>query len=42
VCAISVPHEILGKLVCACVVPVEGLVITGGEITDFARETMAG
>lgn len=42
VCVIGVPHEILGELVCACIVPVEGAVITGGEIKDFARETMAG
>jgi acyl-CoA synthetase (AMP-forming)/AMP-acid ligase II len=42
VCVIGVPHEILGELVYACVVPVNGAVITGGEITDFARETMAG
>jgi fatty-acyl-CoA synthase len=27
--------------VCACVVPVEGAVITGEELKDFARDTMA-
>jgi fatty-acyl-CoA synthase len=41
VCVIGVPHEILGELVCACVVPVEGAVITGSEIIDFARRTVA-
>ena len=41
VCVIGVPHEILGELVCACIVPVEGAVITGEEIKDFARDTMA-
>ena len=41
VCVIGVPHEILGELVCACVVPVEGAVITGEELKDFARDTMA-
>jgi fatty-acyl-CoA synthase len=41
VCVIGVPHEILGELVCACIVPVEGAVITGEEIKSFARDTMA-
>ena len=41
VCVIGVPHDILGELVCACIVPVEGAVITGGEIKLFARDTMA-
>lgn len=41
VCVIGVPHEIMGELICACIVPVEGAVITGREIKDFARETMA-
>ena len=41
VCVIGVPHEILGELVCACIVPVEGAVITGEEIKDFAGDTMA-
>ena len=41
VCVIGVAHDILGELVCACIVPVEGAVITGEEIKDFARDTMA-
>ena len=41
VCVIGVPHDVLGELVCACVVPVEGAVITGGEIKHFAEDTMA-
>lgn len=41
VCVIGVPHDIMGELVCACVVPIEGAVITGGEIKEFARDTMA-
>jgi acyl-CoA synthetase (AMP-forming)/AMP-acid ligase II len=41
VCVIGVPHDILGELVCACIVPVEGAVITGSEIKDFAQDTMA-
>ena len=41
VCVIGIPHDILGELLCACIVPVEGAVITGREIKHFARETMA-
>ena len=41
VCVIGVPHDIMGELVCACIVPVEGAVITGEEIKDFARDTVA-
>ncbi|MGH7664085.1 MAG: class I adenylate-forming enzyme family protein [Gemmatimonadaceae bacterium] len=41
VCVIGIPHDILGELVCACVVPVEGAVITGQEIKSFARDVMA-
>jgi fatty-acyl-CoA synthase len=41
VCVIGVPHDVMGELVCACIVAVEGAVITGDEIKRFARETMA-
>jgi len=41
VCVIGVPDDILGELVCACIVPVEGAVIRGEEINDFARDTAA-
>jgi fatty-acyl-CoA synthase len=41
VCVIGVPHDVLGELVCACIVPVEGAVVTGREIKAFARDTMA-
>jgi fatty-acyl-CoA synthase len=30
-----------GELVCACVVPVEGAVVTGADLRSFARDTMA-
>jgi len=40
VCVIGVPHDVLGEQVCACIVPVEGAVITGSEIKRFALETM--
>ena len=38
---IGIPHEVLGELVCACIVAVEGAVITGNELKEFARDTMA-
>ena len=38
---IGVPHDVMGELVCACIVPVEGAVITGSEIKRFAQDTMA-
>jgi fatty-acyl-CoA synthase len=41
VCVIGVPHDVMGELVCACIVPVEGAVITGSEIKRFAQHTMA-
>ena len=41
VCVIGVPHDVLGELVCACVVPVEGAVVTGADLRSFARDTMA-
>jgi fatty-acyl-CoA synthase len=40
-CVIGVPHDVLGELVCACVVPVEGAVVTGKDLKDFARDTLA-
>jgi fatty-acyl-CoA synthase len=41
VCVIGLPHDVLGEQVCACIVPVEGAVITGSEIKRFATESMA-
>jgi fatty-acyl-CoA synthase len=41
VTVIGIPHEVLGELVCACIVAVEGAVITGSELKEFARDTMA-
>lgn len=41
VCVIGVPNDVLGELVCACIVPIEGAVITGREIRLFAQDTMA-
>ncbi|MBI1722949.1 MAG: acyl--CoA ligase [Gemmatimonadetes bacterium] len=41
VCVVGVPHEILGEMICACIVPTEGAIVRGEEFVDFAREQMA-
>jgi len=41
VCVVGVPHEILGEMTCACVVPIEGAVVRGEELLAFARERLA-
>lgn len=41
VCVIGIPHEVLGEQVCACIVPMEGAVITGRDIMLFAHDVMA-
>ena len=38
---IGAPHDVMGELVCACIVAVEGAVITGDDNKRFARDTMA-
>jgi fatty-acyl-CoA synthase len=40
-CVVGVPNEILGELVCACILPVEGAIVTGDELKDFCREHLA-
>jgi fatty-acyl-CoA synthase len=40
-CAVGVPNPILGELVCACVVPVEGAIVTGDELREFFRDQVA-
>ena len=40
-CVIGIPNEILGELICACVIPVEGAIVTGDEIKEFCREQLA-
>ena len=41
VAAIGVADELLGEAICACIVPVEGGVVTNQEIVDWCRETLA-
>ena len=41
VCVLGVPNEILGELICATVVPVEGAIVTGDELKAFCRDEVA-
>jgi fatty-acyl-CoA synthase len=41
VAAVGVTDELLGEAICACVVPVEGAIVTDREIVDWCRETLA-
>ena len=38
---VGVPDEVLGEAICACVVPVEGAIVTGEEMKDWCRVTLA-
>ena len=40
-CVVGIPNDVLGELICACVKPVEGAIVTGGEVKDFCREQLA-
>lgn len=39
--AVGIPDALLGEAICACVVPVEGAIVTGHEIVDWCRGTLA-
>jgi fatty-acyl-CoA synthase len=41
VCVVGVPHDVLGEMVCACVVPSEGAILRGEDITEYARRQLA-
>ena len=41
VAAVGVSDALLGEAICACVVPVEGGIVSGHEIVDWCRETLA-
>lgn len=38
---VGVEDEVLGEAICACVVPVEGALVSEPEIRDWCRETLA-
>ncbi|HWP37847.1 MAG TPA: AMP-binding protein [Gemmatimonadales bacterium] len=41
VAVVGLPHEVLGEMICACVVATEGAVVRGEDVLDFAREQLA-
>jgi fatty-acyl-CoA synthase len=41
VAAIGIADPLLGEAICACVVPVEGAIVSEPEILDWCRETLA-
>jgi fatty-acyl-CoA synthase len=41
VAAVGITDALLGEAICACVVPVEGAIVTGHEIVDWCRDTLA-
>jgi non-ribosomal peptide synthetase component E (peptide arylation enzyme) len=38
---VGIADPLLGEASCACVVPVEGAIVTNHEIVDWCRETLA-
>lgn len=38
---VGFPDEVLGEAICACVVPVEGAIVTGPEIMEWCRVILA-
>ncbi len=40
-CVVGVPNEILGELIAACVIPIEGAIITADELKDFCGDQIA-
>jgi fatty-acyl-CoA synthase len=38
---LGIPHDVLGELVCACVVAVEGALLTEDELLDYCDEAVA-
>ncbi|MCJ7628753.1 MAG: AMP-binding protein, partial [Longimicrobiales bacterium] len=38
---VGIPDDVLGEAICACVVPVEGAIVTGPEVMDWCRVTLA-
>jgi len=40
VVVVGVPNEVLGEMVCACVRPVEGALITGEELRQYCRDDL--
>jgi fatty-acyl-CoA synthase len=41
VAVVGLPHDVLGEQVCACILPVEGAIVTGEEIKTWCRGALA-
>lgn len=41
VAAVGITDSLLGEAICACIVPVEGAIVTGQEVMDWSRDTLA-
>ncbi len=41
VAVVGLAHDVLGEVVCACIVPVEGAIVTGEEVKDWCRGALA-
>ncbi len=41
VAVVGIPDDLLGEAVCACIVPIEGAIVTGPEVMDWCRVTLA-
>ncbi len=39
---VGLPDEVLGERICACVIPVEGAIVSEDEVRDWCRMTLAG
>jgi len=40
-CAVGIPNEVLGEIICVCVIAVEGAIVTGDELKDYCRDQVA-
>lgn len=38
---VGIPDDVLGEAICACIVPIEGAILTGPEVKDWCRVTLA-
>jgi fatty-acyl-CoA synthase len=38
---VGIPDDVLGEAICACIVPIEGAIVTGPEIMDWCRVSLA-
>lgn len=40
-CVVGAPNEMLGELICACVLPVEGAIVTADELKAYCRDQLS-